>query len=275
MDLGERIKQRVDAAIEANQEDGRRTHLGPSALGKQCDRAIWYSFRWYTNRRHDAKLLRIFERGQNEESVIIRRLRLAGITVHDADVDGKQFGFSTFEGHFKGSVDGIIEVPGVEKTGLLEIKTINKNGYNKLLREGVTNAHRNQMQAYMHYLELSWGLHITACKDNDEWHFSIVPYDEVQALNVETRASHILRSKTPPARMLYASPTYKYCREYCDHYEVCHKDAEPERNCRSCAHVVLAKDGNWGCTAYEENKIINDPLQGMPCKGKLWKEITQ
>ena len=80
-DLGSRIKRMVDDAIEAHQEDGRRAHLGPSALGNQCDKAVWYGFRWHSLRRFEAKKLRVFERGQNEEAVIVRRLRLAGIVV--------------------------------------------------------------------------------------------------------------------------------------------------------------------------------------------------
>ena len=165
-------------------------------------------------------------------------------------------------------------MPGVAERGLLEIKTINKNGYNKLLREGVTNAHRTQMQAYMHRLGLSWGLHITACKDDDEWHFSIVPYDEVHAESIETRAEHILKSKTPPQRMLYATSTYHVCK-YCDHHAVCWKGAEPQRNCRSCVHSAVRKRGGWNCTADGGKTKIDDPASGMPCGGKLWKEIKE
>ena len=271
MNLGELIKRRVDAAIEANQDDGLRSHLGPSALSTPCDRAIWYNFRWHTDNRRDARMLRLFERGNNEEPAIIRRLRLAGITVHDVDVDGKQYGFSDCEGHFKGSVDGVIEVPDVNRVGLLEIKTRNAKGYRQVLREReIPTGHYNQMQCYMHYLKLEWGLHIMACKDDDEWHFTVVPYDRMQAETLVERAKGILRARTPPEK-LSDDPTYRPCT-WCDHYAVCHKDEKPMKNCRTCEHSRIRKNEKWVCSTMDNTiinmKVVDGNRIHMPCGGE-------
>lgn len=39
----------------STKEESFRGHLGCSLLGRECDRALWYSFHWYTLTRHSAK----------------------------------------------------------------------------------------------------------------------------------------------------------------------------------------------------------------------------
>lgn len=40
----------IFAGYEADREDGFRPHLGASQIGKSCERALWYDFRWTTRR---------------------------------------------------------------------------------------------------------------------------------------------------------------------------------------------------------------------------------
>jgi hypothetical protein len=39
-------KAAIFAAYEAEAGDGFREHLGASLIGKDCERALWYDFRW-------------------------------------------------------------------------------------------------------------------------------------------------------------------------------------------------------------------------------------
>jgi hypothetical protein len=49
----------IYAAYEAAADNGYRAHLGASLIGTECERAIWYSFRWATRARHTGRLLRL------------------------------------------------------------------------------------------------------------------------------------------------------------------------------------------------------------------------
>ena len=61
-----------------------RPYLGASQIrGRAVPRALWYSFRWATQRQFDGRMLRLFERGQREEAVFIAELRAIGTTVHE------------------------------------------------------------------------------------------------------------------------------------------------------------------------------------------------
>ena len=84
----------VEAAVVAKADDGLRPHLGASLIGRDCERALWLTFRWARKQSHDARMLRLFARGQREEQVFIDLLRDAGIQVVDVDATtGRQFTF--------------------------------------------------------------------------------------------------------------------------------------------------------------------------------------
>ncbi len=54
-------REAIFAAYEADASNGFRSHLGASLIGKECERAIWFDFRWVTRARHPGRLLRLFE----------------------------------------------------------------------------------------------------------------------------------------------------------------------------------------------------------------------
>src|SRR5438094_7242889 len=92
---------------EKNAEDWRRDHLGASLLGNECERALWYSWRWCSPPDHDGRLLRLFETGKLEETRFVRELRGIGATVLDLDPHtGKQWVLKApgLGGHVGGSM---------------------------------------------------------------------------------------------------------------------------------------------------------------------------
>ena len=73
----------IYAAYEADRGDGFRDHLGASLIGKTCERALWFDFRWVTPAQFPGRILRLFETGQLEEARLVRNLRATGATVLD------------------------------------------------------------------------------------------------------------------------------------------------------------------------------------------------
>jgi hypothetical protein len=56
-----------------------REHLGASVIGRECDREIWYGFRWFKDNLFDGRMLRLFDRGRREEPVVLVDLMAAGL----------------------------------------------------------------------------------------------------------------------------------------------------------------------------------------------------
>lgn len=238
-------------AYESRAGNGWREHLGASIIGGECERALWYSFRWASKAAHTGRILRLFETGQLEEARLVENLRAAGVTVLDKDPDtGRQWAVKAIRGHFGGSMDavalGLIEAP--KTYHLVEFKTHGAKSFADLKKRGVAQAkpaHMAQMQVYMHLSNLERAYYLAVCKDTDELYSERVKPDEPLALRLMAKAARIIDAARPPPR-ISADPSYFLCR-FCDHAAVCHEGARPPRSCRTCLHSTPVENGRWSC----------------------------
>ena len=137
----------IFAAYEADADTGFRPHLGASQIGKSCERALWYDFRWTTPARFPGRILRLFETGQLEEARLVRNLRRTGATVLEVDPEtGRQWRVEAHGGHFGGSLDavalGLLEAP--KTWHVVEFKT---HSAEELPRAGRQGRRRGQAAA--------------------------------------------------------------------------------------------------------------------------------
>ena len=164
--LSSPTRDAIFAAYEAQASSGFRAHLGASLIGKECERALWFDFRWTTVHRHPGRLLRLFETGQLEEARLVRNLRSIGATVLEVDPEtGRQIRVQAHGGHFGGSLDGIaLGLPEAPKTWhVLEFKTHSAKSFNDLAAKGVRGSkpqHFAQMQTYMHLTGLTRAMYV-------------------------------------------------------------------------------------------------------------------
>lgn len=232
--------------------DWRRNHLGASQIGKECDRAIWYGFRWATEPSFRGRMLRLFDTGNKEEARLVADLRAVGVEVHEFEGGTRQqFRVSDIGGHFGGSMDGAARGFQESKAWhVLEFKTSNAKGFEKLRKEGVEKAkpqHFTQMQIYMHLTGMERAYYLVVCKDTDDIHGERVRYHAPTAWRAIERARRIIQSDTAPPR-ISDNPEHPECR-WCDHRAVCHEGALPVVSCRSCIHATpeMDGDGRWSC----------------------------
>lgn len=233
-------------------EDGIRSHLGASLIGRECARELWYSFRWFSSKSQpSAHMLRLWNRGHLEEGRFIALLQMIGVTIYQHDhATGKQFRISDHGGHFGGSSDGVaIGLPDFEPNTpvLTEFKTHNEKSFKDLVTKGVREAkweHYVQMQVYMAKLSLSWGCYFAVCKNDDTLHAEMIAYDDMTAQRYVARAGVIIKSNTPPPK-INQSPSWFKCR-FCDQRRVCHFNEKPQVNCRTC-FFGQPVDGGWRC----------------------------
>lgn len=97
--LAKRLKHDIDAWCVQKFDDGPRAHLGASVIGRECARELWYGFRWAHYKRHDGRMLRLFQRGHLEEGRIIEYLEGIGATVEYVDTDAAMTLLYRAEGH--------------------------------------------------------------------------------------------------------------------------------------------------------------------------------
>lgn len=276
MNIGDKVVKAIYHVEEINQDFGGRRHLGASVLGQECLRQVWYGWRWAHISKHTGRILRLFRRGHNEEEQVVRALRETGLLVHDRDpVTREQFRFEDHDRHFGGSSDSVImpnrEFFGDDDPRLLEVKTHNLKSFSDLKAKKVQKSkpqHFHQMQIYMHYLKLPRALYLSVCKDNDELYAEEVIYRESLALLMVDRARDIIYTSRPPPR-ISQDPSWFKCR-FCDFREICHYEAPPHKNCRSCIYARPIADGGWKCERFDA--IL--PEEFIPKGCDHWEPIT-
>lgn len=249
-------------------EDKFRSHLGASGLGHECFRKIYYDYRWFTDKKWPARMLRLFNRGHLEEGRMIAALLMIGVNVMQQDADGKQFRISFAGGHAGGSGDGVASnIPDLatDQWALLEFKTYNDDQFAKLKGDGVKEAkpeHFVQMNTYMRKMGLPIALYGACNKNDDELYFEIVTLNPYYADEKISMGEQIVYAQTPPMK-LSQTPGFWKCR-FCDHRDVCHLGKAPARNCRTCQHSLPLQDGTWYCNVLARTLSKQDQLDACP-----------
>lgn len=264
-------REAIFAAYEADAEDGFRSHLGASLIGKDCERALWFDFRWVTRARHAGRVLRLFETGQLEEARVVRNLRRTGATVLEVDPQtGRQFRVSAHAGHFGGSLDavaiGLLEAP--KTWHVLEFKTHAAKSFADVQRKGVKESkpqHFAQMQTYLHLSGLKRGMYVAVCKDDDDLYVERICVDTSFAQGLMDKAERVILAVKPLER-ISRDPAWYQCR-MCDHAAVCHGKCWAEVNCRTCLHASPV-DGGWHCQRLERS--LSDTEQRAACAQHLY-----
>ena len=290
--LANKTKAAIDAMLEADQgaryritlgkviptmgdayrgaDEGFRSHLGASMLGRTCARDIWYGFRWARKPRFPGRILRLFNRGHLEEARFIALLLSIGVMVYAQDEKGNQFRISELGGHLGGSGDGVgIGVPDLpaNEPCVLEFKTHSLKSFAKLAK-GVKVAkpeHYTQMQTYMRKMNIRYALYGAVCKDNDDIHWEIVTLDTMYADQFLARGRTLIMMRTPPDR-ISNHPGWHECK-YCENRSICHGGSEWEMNCRTCRFSEPLETGEWRCNKHSH--ILDKASQLTGCESHV------
>lgn len=254
----------------------RRRYLGMSAIGEECERRLWYSFRHASAEEFEGRMYRLFNRGHREEEVVAQELRGAGYEVHLVGEDGKQFGFSDIGGHFRGHMDaailGVIDAPKSWHVG--EFKTHSSKSFAKLVKEGVAKAepvHYAQMQIYMSKSGMDRALYVAINKDTDEVYVERIRHEPTATAIITAKARRIITATKPPARIAERRDDFR-CK-FCPAIDICHGSTGPApavpikaASCRQCVHATpeLDGDGRWSCAKHGKDLTNDDQDRCCP-----------
>ncbi len=264
-------REAIFAGYEADADEGFRAHLGASLIGKDCERALWYDFRWTTVAHHPGRLLRLFETGQLEEARIVRNLRRTGATVLEVDPEtGRQWRVQAHGGHFGGSLDAVaLNLREAPKTWhVLEFKTHASKSFVELVAKGVRQSkpqHYAQMQIYMKLTGMTRAMYLAVNKDNDDLYVERVEADGEFADRLLAKAGRIIFAARPPAR-ISDDPAWYQCR-LCSHAGICRHEAPAAVNCRTCLGSTPVV-GGWQCERLQ--RALSDAEQRGGCSQHLY-----
>lgn len=295
VDQGGRFRQILEKCIPEvgdayrPQEEAFRSHLGASLIGRECERELWYNFHWARKPHFPGRIMRLFNRGHLEEARFVALLLTIGCQVWSVDQTGKQFRISDHGGHFGSALDSVVQgIPEIPNVPILaEFKTHGDKSFKKLAGkswndyiedlklppaqrkgikfdgEGVRNAkleHYVQMQIYMKKMGLHHALYLAVNKNDDMLYAEIVLFAPEVADQYIDRAGRIIYLAEAPKK-INQSPGFFKCK-FCDMAPICHMDAAPAKNCRTCQYSAPRQDGSWFCSGYGIELTKENQLAG-------------
>lgn len=271
--LAARIETDIDEWCQVQYDDGPRSHLGASIIGHECERFIWFGFRWMYREVFSGRMQRLFQRGHLEEERIIEWLTGIGFTIKQVNVDGHQFRIAFAAGHGGGSSDGIGELParyGNFAPILLEFKTQKDKKFGILQGSGVQKEkpmHYIQASVYGRRLGLQYCLYIAVNKENDDLNVELIELDWSLADAETTKAEKIINSKFPPPR-ISDNASFWTCK-MCPANPICHMAAPVVKNCRSCINAEPLEGKQWRCNKW----LAVIPEAEIPKGCEAWSQL--
>ncbi|QKC99207.1 oxidoreductase [Mesorhizobium sp. NZP2298] len=234
-------------------------------IGTECDRALWYTFRWASRPEEiDGRKLSIFRTGDRWEEVMVSDLERIGV-----EVWGQQDRIRLVHGFVRGKCDGkAIGIPEAPKTEhLCEFKSSNDKGFKEIIKKGCKVAkplHFAQCQIGMHAFGLSRCLYYVTNKNDDARYTERLEYDVEYCLRQLARAERIVFSDEPPSR-ISEDPEFFGCM-FCRHKDVCHEGIMPRVTCRSCLHSQPEQGGDchWSCARFSKPLGIDEQKAACP-----------
>ncbi|WNT47781.1 Cas4-domain exonuclease [Salmonella phage SPLA2] len=252
------LQKRIDVKIvEAHEREERRGHLGASQIGHNCYRYLWHVLHWSYKEKFTAKQLRLFERGNLEESRIVKWLRSVCDEVLDVNPKtGKQWRIHDFNDIFSGSCDCVIKYKGV--WALAEFKTHGDKSFKELIKLKSVKAskpvHYAQMQVYMRKLKLNQAVYIAINKNTDEMYFEVVEIDLLESDIQLSKAEAVVYAESGlDMPKISESPIWWECKPgMCTYHHLCHKGAMPDSNCRTCHYSKPLQGKVWYCNKHQK-----------------------
>jgi len=251
--LRDQLESDIDEWCRKAFDDGPRSHLGASLIGADCDRHIWYSWRWFKHKIFPGRMQRLFQDGHWYEDRIIEMLRGIGCTYTQVTEDGQQQTISAVDGHFGGSTDGLMLLPERYGMGAIpflgEFKTANDKSFSKFHDvEFSKPQHWAQTSVYGFKNGLRYGFYFVVNKNDADMKIELLQLDWALAERLINKADWIIHSLVPPPK-ISANPSYFACK-FCDHHKVCQLGEAPDVNCRTCKHSEPIADKQWRCNRW-------------------------
>ena len=129
----------------------QRVYLGGSVIGRECERQLWFDFRWVLQNHFDAATLARFADGHASEAVVGERLKaIPEITLWTETENGDQYGFKELGGHLRGHLDGVIKglLQAPKSPHVFEHKCVNERKWRSLEKKKAEHGEKNALEQW-------------------------------------------------------------------------------------------------------------------------------
>jgi len=204
------LKELIDQFYLENQKNKEQTRFYITDAGK-CPRAVFFKFKNAPREPMDARILRIFEHGENiHRSIfnILYRLRLGVVT--EIPIPSQEI--------ISGRADAILCINN--ENYVLDIKSINSMIFKNM--QGPKEENIFQIQLYMHFFNIKKGILLYVDKDQQALKEFFIDYDQKLVESLLDKFNSLkqqVENNVIPAR-LADYPRNWQC-SYCQFKDIC------------------------------------------------------
>lgn len=206
------LKELIDKFYLDRQKDKEQTRFYITDAGK-CSRAVFFKFKNAPRTEMDAKVLRMFDHGDQVHQLIMRPL----LGIREIHVVASEVNIGPQE-LISGRADAIIS--DGKDLYVLDIKSMNSMIFRNL--EEAKEDNINQLQLYLHFFKIPKGILLYVNKDTLELKEFLINYDPRLAQSLLKELNN-LKSKIDaniiPARL--ADYPQNWQCQYCQFKEIC------------------------------------------------------
>lgn len=160
------LTERIDQFYLDQQKHREQNHFYITDVGK-CPRAVFFKFKNVPREKMDARILRIFEKGESMHMNIINTLIRMGLVVaSEINIPSQEI--------ISGRADAIISLNG--ELYVLDIKSINSMIFRTLEEPKPENF--QQVQLYLHFFNIKKGILLYVDKDQQNMKEFVFDYDK-------------------------------------------------------------------------------------------------
>lgn len=255
--------------VRIKESEQMRWYVGMSAIGKECQRDLWYNYHLASKKTFNPRGVCAIEDGFDQEEKMIKRINMMDfLELHTIDPKTeKQISFSFLDGHFAGHADGMIKgvIEAPDKWHVWEHKSVNEGKFNKLIKLRIDKGEKKslkewdyvyweQAQCYMHSAKLDRH-YLTVSTPGGRDHISVrTERSESSIDGILEKAHQIIKGDIPDK--ISKNKEFYLCK-FCDHADVCHNDKAPLKNCGTCTGRLVEEKGTFGCFMTESLKLKN------------------
>ena len=263
------IEMALDGASMQYGDDVYKTRLPASAVGNDCNRALFYMFRWCKAANFTPKQLRVFHMGdviEAEKKELLKRAGYVFSQLHDVAI-------SSPHGHLGGKPDGIIVFKDFNV--LLEIKSADNSEFNAIVKHGMKKQkpkHWAQICIYGSDLKIPMYLYVLVNKNDQSIHIEYGEIDFEFGEKMRQKADKVIFAKIIPEKVSQSATSTK-CK-LCSYNPICHSGQPIDKNCRSCKHASPIAGMQWHCALFSDTQgpIPKDFIPGA-CPS--WEPIAK
>lgn len=230
-------------------------------VDSECRRGAWLASHGALSMRPIAQFYDIIDSNRRDVNKFFDDAERIGVVFSAKN----EISIKCGHGHINLHCNGVIENGWPDQAGrlIVKFKTVNKNDYGNIVKDGISEQMRNQAQILMGSGGIRNTLFVHYCPFVGLYHFSIVNYNPDLARQIWEVTNEGVASNDIPEQLPATDGKINQKCETCTFSTACMAPVIPSTTCRSCRHSQLGPNGAITCLPNNNHALNSENVMNL------------